>query len=155
MKKYQKIYLLIFGVILFTQCKKEESIDPAPVVKQLDKDLSGTYIGEGYYFIYDEKDRKIGHWNWLDTFLVARFVSALDDTTYLAQKPNGTWSKTLNSEGKVTWSNSWFSDGNDWSDSHSWEIRNDSLIRTWYTKEEKPDGTSKTWDCLSICLKQK
>ena len=154
MKKYQKIYLLIIGVILFTQCKKEESIDPAPVVKQLDKDLSGTYIGEGYYFIYDEKDRKIGHWNWLDTFLVARFVSALGDTTYLAQKPNGTWSKTLNSEGKVTWSNTWFSDGNDWSDSHSWEIRNDSLIRTWYTKEEKPDGTSKTWDCLSICVKQ-
>lgn len=154
MKKHQKIYLLIIGVILFTQCKKEESIDPAPVVKQLDKDLSGTYIGEGYYFIYDEKDRKIGHWNWLDTFLVARFVSALDDTTYLAQKPDGTWSKTLNSEGKVTWSNNWFSDGNDWSDSHSWEIRNDSLIRTWYTKEEKPDGTSKTWDCLSICVKQ-
>lgn len=147
-------FFLIIGLILFTQCKKEESNDPAPVVEQLVKDLSGTYIGEGYYYIYDEKDRKIGYSNWIDTFLVARFISALDDTTYLAQKPNGTWSKTLNSEGKVTWSNSWFRDGNDWSDSHSWEIRNDSLIRTWYTKEEKPDGTSKTYDCLSICVKQ-
>mgnify|MGYP000930428288 CR=1 FL=1 len=108
-----------------------------------------------YELNFYEKNRKIGHWNWLDTFLVARFVSALDDTTYFAQKPDGTWSKTLNSEGNVTWSNTWFSDGNDWSDSYSWEIRNDSLIRTWYIKEEKPDGTSKTWDCLSICVKQK
>ena len=37
-------YFFIIGLILFTQCKKEESNDPAPVVKQLVKDLSGTYI---------------------------------------------------------------------------------------------------------------
>ena len=33
-------YFFIIGLILFTQCKKEESNDPAPVVKQLVKDLS-------------------------------------------------------------------------------------------------------------------
>lgn len=151
-KLIKNIPLLLICVLLFTQCKKEDPVEPQP--KLTDKDFSGIYIGGGHYFIYNEKGNKVGYNNWLDTFHVARFISAVGDTSYLASKPDNSWSRTLDSEGKVTWSNSWMSDGNDWSDSHSWEIRNDSLIRTWFTKEEKPDGTSKTWDCISICVKQ-
>ena len=144
---------LIISILLFN-CSEEkvviEYVDRPETNTQ--EDISGLYMGRTVWKQFRNDGRQTGLWSDDDTFWVTKYPAYDGDSVFVVgQYPDTLHLKTFDNSvySRVNqWKNN--DEKSSWSDGERWEVKNDTLLREWFTQKLDSNGKKTRWEGVGV-----